>query len=152
MVRRLPPFYANLKKRLVKAPKVYLRDSGLLHALLGLTDEDSLQGHPAAGASFEGWLLEQVLAQKPPTWRPSFYRTATGVELDLVLERPGRAGLLAIEFKYSSAPQPTKGFWQALEDIKPARSWIVAPVKESYPLRKDVEVVPIDRLDQLFRR
>ena len=152
MVRRLPPLHANLKKRLVKAPKVYLRDSGLLHALLGLTDEDDLHGHPVAGASFEGWALEQVLAQKPPSWRPSFYRTATGVEIDLVLERPGREGLLAVEFKYSLAPQPAKGFWQALEDIKPAHSWIIAPVKERYPLRKNVEVIPVGDLDQLFRR
>jgi hypothetical protein len=152
MLRRLPPFHANLKKRLVKAPKVYLRDSGLLHALLALADQHDLHGHPVVGASFEGWALEQVLAAKPPTWRSSFYRTATGVELDLLLERPGRQGVLAVEFKYSSAPQPSKGFWQALADIKPVHAWIVAPVNEAYLLRKDVEVVPITGLDRILQR
>jgi len=152
MVRRLPPFHTNLKKRLVKAPKVYLRDSGLLHVLLALADEHDLHEHPVVGASFEGWALEQVLAEKPQTWRSSYYRTATGVELDLLLERPGRKGVLAVEFKYSSAPQPPKGFWQALEDIKPVHAWIVAPVDEAYLLRKNVEVISITELDRLFLR
>ncbi|MEO8362062.1 MAG: ATP-binding protein [Vicinamibacteria bacterium] len=149
MVRRLPPFFANLKKRLVKSPKVYLRDSGLLHSLLGLEDLETLQSHPVAGTSWEGWALEQVLAAVPHTWRPSFYRTATGAEIDLVLERPGKAGPLAVEFKYSVAPQVERGFWTGLEDIKATSAFVVAPVKDSYPLKPNVWVIPVHALQRL---
>lgn len=158
MVRRLQPFHANLGKRLVKSPKVYLRDSGLLHALLGIEDDEALQSNPAVGASWEGWALEQVLAAVPATWRSSFYRTAAGTEVDLILERPGAStssangmGPIAVEFKYSSAPQVTAGFWNGLRDLNVSRAYVVAPVKESYPLRENVTVIPIHKLDELMR-
>jgi predicted AAA+ superfamily ATPase len=149
MVRRLQPFYSNLGKRLIKSPKVYLRDSGLLHALLGIEDEEALAAHPAIGASWEGWALEQVLAAAPTTWRPSFYRTSAGAEVDLVFERPGKRGPVAVEFKYSSSPHVTAGFWNGIEDLKAARAFVVAPVKEPYPLKENVTVLPIHQLDEL---
>jgi predicted AAA+ superfamily ATPase len=139
MVRTLPPFLPNLKKRLVKSPKIYVRDSGLLHALLGLESEGDLRGHPVFGASWEGFALEQVL-QAYPGWKASHYRTATGVELDLVLEKGTRR--LAFEFKASSAPAVTRGFHQAVEDIRPQHTFIVAPVDSSYPIGEKITVCP----------
>ena len=150
MVRRLPPFHANLKKRLIKAPKIYLRDSGLLHALLGVEDSDSLHGHPIAGFSWEGWALEQVLSWIPETWKPTFFRTATGSEIDLILERPGKKGPIAVEFKYSDSPQVSKGFWLGLEDVKASKAFVVAPVKAGFPLKADVSVVPVHDLGALL--
>lgn len=151
MARRLPPFFSNLKKRLVKAPKIYLRDSGLLHALLGLEDSEDLQAHPVAGASWEGWALEQVLRSVPETWRPSYYRTSSGAEIDLILERPGRATPVAIEFKYSASPQVNAGFWSGVRDLKASHAFVVAPVKESYPLKENVTVLPVHNLDALMQ-
>jgi predicted AAA+ superfamily ATPase len=137
MVRTLPPLLPNLKKRLVKSPKIYVRDSGLLHTLLGLETEDDLRGHPVFGASWEGFALEQVI-QAYPGWKASHYRTATGVELDLVLEKGSRR--LAFEFKASSAPAVTRGFHQAIEDLRPQRTCIVAPVDSSYPIGRSILV------------
>lgn len=139
MVRTLPPFLPNLKKRLVKSPKIYVRDSGLLHALLGLESEGDLRGHPVFGASWEGFALEQIL-QAYPGWKASHYRTATGIELDLVLEKGTRR--LAFEFKASSAPAVTRGFHQAVEDIRPQQTFIVAPVDSSYPIGEKITVCP----------
>jgi predicted AAA+ superfamily ATPase len=139
MVRSLPPLLPNLKKRLVKSPKVYLRDSGLLHTLLGLESHEDLRGHPVFGASWEGFALEQVL-HAHPGWRASHFRTATGVELDLVLEKGRRR--LAFEFKASSAPAPTRGFHQAVSDVEPEHTFIVAPVDQSYPIADAVTVCP----------
>jgi hypothetical protein len=151
MVRRLPPLLANLGKRLVKSPKVYLRDSGLLHALLGLGDTEALMGHPALGASWEGWAVEQVLAAAPSNWQASFYRTAAGAEVDLVLEPPGGAAPIAVEIKYSAAPKPARGFWAALQDLRCRRAWVLAPVTERYPLADNVDVLPPARLEEIFR-
>ena len=137
MVRTLPPLLPNLKKRLVKSPKIYVRDSGLLHALLGLETESELRGHPVFGASWKGFALEQVL-QAYPGWKPSHYRTATGVEIDLVLEKGNRR--LAFEFKASSAPSVTRGFHQAIEDIRPEQTFVVAPVDLSYPIGPAITV------------
>ncbi len=138
-----------LEKRLVKAPKIYLRDSGLLHTLLGLEDSDNLQGHPIAGFSWEGWALEQVLSWVPETWAPCYCRTAAGVEIDLILERPGKKGPIAIEFKYSASPQVGKGFRQGIEDVNASNAFVVAPVKEAYPLKENVMVVPVHDLKAL---
>lgn len=133
----------------VKAPKIYLRDSGLLHSLLGIVTNDDLQSNPIAGLSWEGWALEQVLAQVPSTWKPFFYRTAAGAEIDLILQKPGRGGPIAIEFKYSSAPKLTEGFWNGLKDVKASNGFVVAPVKEAYPLKENVMVLPIHQLSAL---
>jgi len=139
VVRRLEPFHANLGKRLVKSPKLYLRDSGLLHALLGVSDADALAGHPGAGASWEGFVIEQICARLPAHVPVSFYRTAAGAELDLVIEAGGMR--IGIEAKLSSAPTVTKGFWQACEDVGVSQAWVVAPVRDGWPIGDGVEVV-----------
>jgi len=148
MVRRLQPHLANVGKRLVKSPKVYLRDSGVLHALLGLATVQDLQGHPIAGASWEGFVVEQVAAALPPEAQLSFYRTAAGTELDLVIERGTHK--VGVEIKFSSAPKPAKGFWQALQDLQIDRAYVVAPVTRRYPLAEGVEVVPLAEVATLL--
>ncbi|MCI1190253.1 DUF4143 domain-containing protein [Calidifontimicrobium sp. SYSU G02091] len=130
MVRRLQPVLPNAGKRLVKSPKVYVRDSGLLHALLGITDVAALQGHPVAGASWEGFVVEQVAGAVPADATLGFYRTAAGAEIDLVVEHRGRR----------------VGFWQALEDLRLERAFVVAPVARRYPLEPRVEVVGVNDL------
>lgn len=149
MLRRLPPFQANLGKRLVKSPKVYLRDSGILHALLGIVSLNDLAGHPVVGASWEGWVLEQVAQLIESQWHLSFYRTASGAEMDIVAERGKRK--IGFEIKFSSAPAPTKGFWSALADLKLEQTYIVAPVENGYPLAPNVEVVPAAELATVLR-
>lgn len=144
MVRRLLPLETNLKKRLVKSPKIYLRDSGMLHSLLGIASDMELQGHPQLGASWEGWVIEQISAVLPLGWQMSFYRSAAGAEIDVVLDKGRRR--VAIEIKFSSAPKPTKGFWQALEDLQPEQAVVVAPVQESFALSTKVQVLPIQQL------
>ncbi|MSP62519.1 MAG: ATP-binding protein [Myxococcales bacterium] len=149
VLRSLPPLAANLGKRLVKSPKMYLRDSGLLHALLDLETHDDLAGHPIFGASWEGFVVEQVLAHASG-WRASFYRTAKGEELDLVLERRRRR--IAVECKASSAPTVTRGFYAALDDLAIREAYVVAPVRDSYPLGKGVEVVQLGQLLEALDR
>ncbi len=137
IIRSLPPFEKNIKKRLVKSPKIYVRDSGLLHRLLQVDDFNSLMGNPVFGSSWEGFVIENIVASLKDC-RFSFYRSATGDELDLLIERGTRT--IAVECKASSAPQVTKGFWRAIETTKPDKTYIVAPVSASYPLKSDVEV------------
>ena len=146
MARQLDPFFTNIKKRLVKSPKIYLRDSGLLHALLRIQSADDLAAHPSLGASWEGWVIEQILGLVPESWGKSFYRTAAGAEIDLVLEPGGRRPLLALEIKYSLAPQPSRGFWSGLSDLQPARGFVVYPGSEYYPLKPDVFALPVMEL------
>ncbi len=148
MVRRLPPHLTNVGKRLVKSPKVYLRDSGVLHALLGIATVQDLQGHPVAGASWEGFVVEQVAAALPADAQLSFYRTAAGAELDLVVERGARR--IGIEIKFSSSPKPAKGFWQSLTDLQIDRAFVIAPVARRYPLDKGVEVVPVAEIASIL--
>lgn len=140
MVRRLPPLHANLSKRLVKSPKIYLRDSGLLHALLGLRSLDDLAGHPVVGASWEGWVLEQIAQLLPSPWQLSFYRTAAGAEIDVVAERGNQR--IGFEIKFSSAPTLSRGFWSAVGDLELERAYVIAPVETGYPLGQNVEVIP----------
>ena len=147
MVRRLPPLHANLSKRLVKSPKIYLRDSGLLHALLGLRSLEDLAGHPVVGASWEGWVLEQIAQLLPSPWKLSFYRTAAGAEVDIVAERGNNK--VGFEIKFSSAPTLTKGFWSAVDDLALERVYVIAPVETGYPLSQNVEVVPAIELNEL---
>lgn len=140
VLRTLPPFEANLGKRLVKSPKVYLRDSGILHALLDIDTLDTLSGHPVYGASWEGFVIEQILSSVSG-FRGFHYRTTKGDEIDLVLEKRGRR--IAIECKASSAPTVTRGFHTALEDLGIHEGYVVAQVRESYPIAKGVEVVSL---------
>jgi len=139
VVRRLEPCHGNLGKRLVKSPKVYVRDSGLLHSLLGVRGVGDLLGHPATGASWEGFVIEQICAQLQDSAQVSFYRTAAGAELDLVIEVGGRR--FGVEVKFSSAPTVTKGFWNACEDLGLQRAFVVAPVRSGFPLATNVDVV-----------
>jgi len=137
MVRQLPPFEANLKKRLVKAPKIYLRDSGLLHTLLDIDSYDELLGHPKIGESWEGLAMEQII-QCMPRWRPSFVRTSNGAEVDLVLERGSRRRFY--EFKASKAPKPARGFHELVRAMRPESAMVVAPVDESYDIGENLRV------------
>ena len=146
LVRRLQPYHANVGKRLVKSPRVYIRDSGLVHALLRLGDLNTLAGHPVVGASWEGFVIENLLAAAPRRTQASFYRTAAGAEMDLVLELGGEHGLWAIEVKRSLAPAPSKGFHHAREDLQPKRTFIVYPGQDRYPLSAGVEVISLREL------
>jgi len=145
LVRRLPPLHANTRKRLVKAPKVYLRDSGLVHALLRLESHDDIAGHPVVGASWEGFVIENLLAVAPPRTLASFFRTSAGAEIDLVLELPGKQRW-AIEIKRSLSAHPEKGFYIASEDIKATRGFVVHAGEDSYPVSKDVEAVGLQEM------
>jgi len=140
MIRVLLPDAPNLKKRLVKSPKIYIRDSGILHALLDIRTHDDLLSHPVVGASFEGYAMENILASASG-YEASFYRTGAGAEIDLVLRRGRR--VLAFELKSATVPRVSKGFWNALEDIEPDDAFVVAPVKEPYPLKNGVMVTPL---------
>lgn len=146
MLRILSPYAANLKKRLIKSPKVYLRDTGILHSLLAIDTFDDLLGHPNFGASWETLAMETVIAVFP-SWEPFFYRTAAGTELDLVLIRGNRK--MAFEFKASTTPHVTKGFWNGLRDLDIEQAWIISPVDEDYPLRDNVRVCPLSKVSKI---
>jgi predicted AAA+ superfamily ATPase len=137
IIRSLQPFEKNVKKRLVKSPKIYVRDSGLLHRLLQVDDFNTLMGNPVFGASWEGFVIENIISSSRDC-KFSFYRSATGDELDLLIEKGTKT--IAVECKASSAPQVTKGFWRAIETTKPDKTYIIAPVTTSYLLKNDVEV------------
>jgi predicted AAA+ superfamily ATPase len=142
LVRRLTPWASNFGKRMTKSPKVYVRDSGLVHALLGIPTLDDLLAHPVAGMSWEGWAIENLIAASPVGTQAYFYRTSAGAEIDLVLElRPGKHW--AIECKRSLTPSPARGFHEGCKDLSPERKFVIYPGTESYPLSHDVECVPL---------
>ena len=141
LVRRLSPLRANTTKRLVKAPKIYVRDSGLVHALLNIETLDELLGHPVIGASWEGFVIENLIAAAPRRTLASFYRTARGAEIDLVLEMGPRLGTWAIEIKRSSAASVSKGFYIALNDVQPDKAFIVHAGGERLPRSNGVEAI-----------
>ena len=149
LVRRLSPLHANVGKRLVKSPKVYIRDSGIVHTLLGLDDRDAVLGHPVAGGSWEGFVLENLLAAAPERVKAWFYRTAAGAEIDLVLEMPG-ARRWAIEIKHGLAPKLDKGFHHAREDLEPERSFVVYSGDDRYPRGEGVEAIGLGELASLL--
>jgi hypothetical protein len=149
LVRRLPPYHANIGKRLVKAPKVYVRDSGLLHALLNIETLDRLAGHPVIGASWEGFVLENLLAVLPWRTQPLFYRTAVGAEIDLVLERPD-GERMAIEIKRGLAAKLERGFHHAREDLAPTKSFVVYSGEERYPVADGVEAIGLREMATLL--
>ena len=139
MLRLLPPLEANLSKRLVRSPKLYLRDSGLLHNLLGIETYDDLLAHPQAGESWEGFVIEQLIAAHP-RWRPHFLRTSNGAELDLVLER-GRQRR-DYEIKLSKAPRVSRGFHELVGQLQPERAELIAPVDQAFEARPGIWVRP----------
>ena len=147
LVRRLPPWSANIGKRLVKSPRIYVRDSGIVHVLLGIGDADGLLGHPIAGASWEGFVIESLVAAAPDGTEPFFFRTSAGAEIDLLLLLPG-GRLWAIEIKRSLAPKVERGFHEACADLRPERRFVVYPGSERFGLSSEVEAVPLRALAQ----
>ena len=141
LVRRLPAWHGNVGKRLIRSPKVYVRDSGLVHALLGLPHLDAVLGHPVAGSSWEGFVVEQ-LVNAAPNAQASFYRTSNGAEVDLVLTFRNQQTWV-IEIKRSSAPTVSRGFHQAAVDLGAARKLLVAAVEQTYPMKEHIEVVDV---------
>lgn len=148
LVRRLAPVLPNLSKRLVKSPKVYVRDSGLLHALLDIASYNDLAGHPVLGASWEGFVIENLLAAAPARTRAGFYRTAAGAEIDLVLELPGRHGTWAIEIKRAITGALPRGFHVGLADIKPRRAFVVHGGEDRFPVARNVEAIGLRALTE----
>ena len=142
LVRRLPSHHANVKKRLVKSPKAYIRDSGLVHALLRLGSRDALLEHPVAGASWEGFVIENILGNAPDAAGASFFRSSSGAEIDLLLEMPG-AELWAIEIKRGLAPKLERGFHAACEVLAPSRKFLVYSGQEAYPRPGGVQVISL---------
>lgn len=151
LIRRLQPFHRNFGKRLVKSPKVYIRDSGILHALLGIPDLDTLFGHPVIGSSWEGFVIENLLSVAPPHANASFYRTAAGAEIDLVLELGGKHGTWAFEVKRGSTPTLEKGNRHAIEDIRASKTFVVYSGTDRYPLGPDVEAISLEGIMELLR-
>lgn len=149
LIRRLQPFHANTGKRLVKSPKTYVRDSGLVHSLLGIGDYNALAGHPIIGNSWEGFVIENLIAAAPSQTRFSFYRTSAGAEIDLLLEMPG-GELWAIEIKSGLAPRLEKGFHHARADLNPAQCFVVYSGQDQYPIADGIEVISLRAMAQLL--
>lgn len=150
LLRRLPPYFPNTKKRLVKSPKVYVRDTGLLHALLGIGDFNKLAGHPVIGSSWEGFAIENILAAAPEPTRASFYRTSAGAEVDLLLEIPGRPKPWAIEIKQGTVPKASRGFHESLKELDPEKALILYGGEEHYPVGNGIEAIGLRRLCDVF--
>jgi uncharacterized protein len=149
LVRRLQPWFANVGKRLVKSPKTYIRDSGLLHALLGLDTLQSLLSHPIAGPSFEGTVIENIINAMGDHYQAYFYRTANGAEIDLILVRGGVPDI-AIEVKRSSAPTVERGFHTSCDDLGIQKRWLIYPGERAYAKPNGIEVLPlVEALEQL---
>lgn len=141
LVRRLQPWVANTKKRMVRTPKVYIRDSGLLHSLLGLRTAEHVLSHPIAGSSWEGFAIENLIEAAPNGSDAYFYRSSGGAEIDLLLTLPGAQRPWAIECKRSLDPRPTRGFHSACQDVQPERKFVIYPGTERYPIKADVEAI-----------
>lgn len=137
LLRTVPPYYKNVKKRIVKSPKVYIRDTGILHTLLSLKDFNELIGHPIYGQSWESFCIENIISELPD-WDYFFYRTSNGAELDLVMERG--VNRIGLEFKVSTAPQIPKGFWNCIDDLEIREAWVITPLEKQYQVRNNVSV------------
>lgn len=140
LIRLLSPYYYNTKKRLVKAPKIYIRDPGVFHALAGISGLNELEFHPQLGNSWEGYVIEQVINHLPPNIEPMFYRTQHGNELDLVLLQ-GQKVVAAIEIKNTLSPKLSRGFRLSIEELNPQKKLFIIPAKENYQLEKGVYVM-----------
>lgn len=149
MIRQFQPFFGNVKKRLVKSPKVYIRDTGILHSLLKIYSHDDLSANPVLGASWEGFCLEQIMAIKPFDYDAYFYRTQSGAEIDMVLTK-GIDVKIAVEIKYSLTPKLTKSSTSAINELTPEKTWIVYPGTESYPIKDNIHTLPVTHLSKIF--
>lgn len=147
LVRRLEPWHSNSGKRLVKSPRVYVRDSGIVHTLLGLATREDVLGHPVAGASWEGFAIETLISAAPEGTQAHFYRTSAGAEIDLLLTIPGH-GLWALEIKRSLSPKVERGFHNACADLDPVRRIVIYPGEETYKLAENIEVCSIAEAGQ----
>lgn len=145
LIRRLEPWHANLGKRLIKSPKLYVRDSGLLHALLGIDNSETLYGHPVVGASWEGFVIEQIVSVVPERTSPAFFRTVAGAEVDLLLSFPD-GSLWAVEVKRGLDPRPSRGFHGARDDLNVTRQFVVYPGHERFQVTDTVEAVPLPQM------
>lgn len=143
IIRQLQPFHTNTKKRLVKSPKVYIRDTGLLHQLLGIESYNDLLGHPIVGESFESHVITSII-ENLPRYKASFFRSSGGSEIDLVLEKGQKK--ICIEVKASTTPKLTQGFYEAIKVIKPDACYVVANIKESYPIKDDIYALSLNEL------
>jgi len=143
LVRVLPPWHANLKKRLVKAPRVYIRDTGILHALLGIHKHDDLLAHPIAGKSWEGFVIEQILGSRQGLLESAFFRTHGGAEMDFVLHK-GQRVLGTFEIKLGLTPKLTKGAHEARKDLGNPPSWVMTSGNDRYPLDRGIEAISLD--------
>jgi hypothetical protein len=142
------PYFPNTKKRLVKSPKIYLRDSGLLHALLSIEDYEALQGHPQLGASWEGFWIEQIIRQLPDSAEAFYFRTHAGAEMDLVIRLP-RGKNIGVEIKYSLSPKLTKSFLEAFNELECQRAYIIYPGKEKYALAVNIFALPAESISEI---
>ena len=145
IIRNLPPYYKNIKKRLIKSPKIYIRDSGILHTLLNIKTFDDLLGHPIAGYSWEGFIIEQIINNFQDKYEPNFYRTNAGAELDLVLTRPNEDPI-GIEIKLSLTPKLGKSFWNSFNDVECKKGYVIYPGDEVYKISEEVTVCPLNYL------
>lgn len=150
MIRQLQPWFVNTGKRLVKAPKVYFRDSGLLHSLLGLKNLPQIQAHPKLGFSWEGFALEEVIRMTSADRDAFFYKTHSGAELDLLISRGGKS--YGFEFKYGDAPQATKSMRVVTQDLKLKQLWVIYPGRRAYPLAEKIEALPLTAVPDIIRR
>lgn len=152
LVRKLPPYTTNIKKRLVRSPRVYVRDSGITHALLNISSYNELLGHPVVGKSWEGFVIENIMALLPQDAEAFFYRTAAGAEIDLVIKRTKGAGeIWAIEIKRSPAANLTRGFHEACMDINPLRKFVVHAESDTFPLKDEVQAISLFEFLLLLR-
>ncbi len=149
LFRRLPPFHANIGKRLVKTPKIYIRDSGVLHALLNINSYNELASHPVIAESWEGFVIENILSVVPYGTKSSFYRTSGGAEIDLVLEMPNNE-IWAIEIKSGLRAKPRRGFYSAIEYIKATHCFVVYAGEEQYPITKNIQAIGLVELMRLL--
>lgn len=149
LVRQLKPWHGNTKKRMVKTPKVYVRDSGILHALVGIKDYNDLSGHPIYGMSWEGFVIEQILQRMPYRTEATYYGSSAGAEIDLILETPDK-GVYAIEIKRTVSPKISKGFRLACEEIKPDKRFYVIPTEQSFPMDKETTAIGVEELITLL--
>ncbi len=149
MLRQLAPCHLNVKKRLIKSPKVSIRCSGLLHSLLKIDTLEALQAHPICGASWEGFCIEQILATIPQQWDVSFYRTSAGAEMDLVIHPVAMTAPIAVEIKTSTAPKLTRGNFSAREALAPRATYVVYPGRDRYPIAENVWALPVSQIDRI---
>ena len=145
LLRRLKPWYKNTGKRLVKSPKLYIRDSGIVHELLGISGMENLLGHPVVGGSWEGFVIENIMSCAPAGTEPYFYRTSAGAEVDLVLQFSG-GGAWVIEIKRGLSPKLSPGFYNAVEDLKPAKTFVVYGGDDRFKVNTGVEMISLPLL------